>query len=429
MEDRVFLTFAALPMMLRSSPRFRSPLFLVLIIPAVIKLLLIDPVRSFEVHDMALEWIGSGEFRQHHLGAWNYTFQFPVYTAIVALFYLIGLGKTTVLVFQVLCGTASAYLIHRTALVVLSGRSYARSVAITVTALTGLSPFLAYYQVRVLHPFAWDMFLALALFHASWTTRTDRPKQLIGLFLLAGLALFDRPTLAVCMLPFLWHERHYLFGLSAVWLKLFLLILMFVPLGLWSLRNHAVTGRYELNSVTDQMVWMGMQEETEGSGQLPSGDTYVHLLTTAEGAYLVTLDPAGQSAFFRRKWREELRARPWTCVKMLVVKLKNFWLFRSHMGLDHSIKGVAWAVLFFKIYAVLVFLLVLGVPLAHNTKLRTVLMTVLCLSLAQSIFYFETRHRLLVEPLIMLIAVVVIAELSARCRVGRYPTMGSTEAR
>lgn len=394
----------------RSAPRSHYPLVLVLVIAALIKLFFMDAGRSFEVHDTALEWIRSGEFKYHHLGAWNHTFQFPVYTAIVALFYLLGLGKTAVLVFQLACGTASAYLVYRTALVILAGRSYERAVAIGVAALTGLSPFLAYYQVRMLHPFAWDMFLAMALFHLSWTTRTDRPWRLLGLFSLAGLVLLDRPTLAVFMLPFFWRERHYLIRLRNMGLKLILLLVMIAPLGLWSIRNHAVTGRFELNSVSDQIIWMGIQEATQGSGLLPNGDTYAELLTVPERRHLATLYPAGQSAFFKAKWQAEVHKRPWLWWKMLAVKLKNFWLFRSNAGMDHSLAGMFWAILLYKIYAMVLFAIVLCAAWSRNTQVRITLLTVLCLSVAQCVFYFETRHRLLVEPLLMLIAAAAIGD-------------------
>ncbi|MBL7937939.1 MAG: hypothetical protein JNL43_01150 [Flavobacteriales bacterium] len=386
------------------------PLLLALLVPAVLKLFLLNADISFEPHTIALEWIGSGEFRYHHLGAWNYTYQFPVYPAIVAGLYLLGLGKSAVLVFQVVCGTASAYLIHRIALIVLAGRPYAGKVGFGVALLTGLSPFLAYYQVRVLHPFAWDMLLAMGLVYLSLTTRTARPGPLMALFALAGLALLDRPTLVVFLLPFLWNERSFLWRAERLPLKVLLLLVLLLPTGAWLVRNHAVTGRFELNSATAQNLWIGIQEATEGSAQLPNGQNYLHLLTPTEGSQLVGLDAAGQSSFFREKWRAELDGHPGLWWTMMGVKLKNFWLYRSHLGIPRTIAELRWAVPAFKTYTVVLFVLLIAAWWLRCRQLNIVLLSTIALSVVQSLFYVETRHRLLVEPLLMMMALAVIAE-------------------
>ena len=394
-------------------------LLLALSVPAVLKLFFLNADLSFEPHTIALEWIRSGKFRYHHLGGWNYTYQFPVYPAIVAGLYLLGLGKTAVLVVQLIFGTASAYLIQRIAVLVLAGKPYAGKVALGAALLTGLSPFLAYYQVRVLHPFAWDMLLALGLLYSSLTTRTERAGPLIVLFALAGLALLDRPTLIVFLLPFLWHERIFLWRPEKLPLKVALLFLMLLPTSAWMFRNYAITGRLELNSATAQNLWIGIQEATDGSAHLPNGKNYLHLLSPAEASRLASMDAAGHSSFFREKWRSELDGHPGLWGKMMGVKLKNFWLYRSHLGIARIIVPFPWVVIFYKIYAVILFGLVCTSWWLRNPPLNIVLTSVIALSVFQSVFYMETRHRLLAEPLLMLIALAAIAEL-----VGRYQARG-----
>lgn len=402
-------------------PGRRGPVLLWLVVllgPAVLKLFLLRADQVFETHTMALEWIASGEFRHYYLGSWDHAFQMPVHTAILAIFRLAGLGLTAMLVFQVLCGTLTALLIQRTAANILRGSRHADRVAWATALLTGLSPFLAYYQVRMVHPFAWDMLLATALLHASFTADPARRVSLVALFALAGLAVLDRPTLGVFLLPFVLRHGRSLLRWDRLALNALLLLLLFGPVGSWVLRNHAATGRYQLTSVTDQMIWMGLQEETEGSGHLADGTDYRILLSPPECERILRMDAAERSAFFKAKWEAEVREEPGLWWRMLGIKLRNFWLFRSHPGLGHGAE-MGWAMAVYKVYAVLLFVLLLvQVAVFRHRSLMAIFLAVAALSLLQCAFYFETRHRLLAEPMLLLVGIATIAMGVERLRRG-----------
>lgn len=216
------------------------------------------------------------------------------------------------------------------------------------------------------------------------------------------------------MLPFLIRERAFLFSLRAVPQKVGLLVLLVAPLATWMLRNKVVTGRFQLTSVTDQMVWMGVQEETEGSGQLPGGENYLDLLSMAERRALFNMDPVARDTFFRDKWRSEVREQPGLRWRMFLVKLRNFWLFRSQPGADHH--AATWTLVSFKVYATAMLLLLLLALALRDRALRSLLWSVFLLSVVQCAFYFETRHRLLVEPLLLLVVLASCAELFQRLK-------------
>lgn len=384
---------------------------LVLLGPVVVKLLLLRVDVLFEPHAMALEWIGSGQLRYYYLGQWDHAFQFPVYTLVIAGIYALGLGPLSVLAFQVGCATLGAWLVGRLALLLLNGRPYAQRVALITAFCTGLNPFLAYYQVRMVHPFAWDMLLGLGLAYAAFSTDTSRRAPLLLLFALAGSVMLDRPTLGVFIVPFFIRERRWLLARQNAVLKVALIVLLLAPLGGWLARNHKVTGTLQLTSVTDQMIWMGLQEETEGSGHLPNGYLYGALLSTSEQYEFAGLDPAGRSRFFRNKWRSELAESRGLWLRMFVLKMKNFWLFRSNLGIGHGTVVGALAFTGFKIYAGSVLLLCLAAVALRDKALCMVLLPVFILSVVQCCFYFESRHRLLAEPLLLLVAVAILARL------------------
>ncbi|MGV3636429.1 MAG: hypothetical protein ACO1NQ_02155 [Flavobacteriales bacterium] len=396
------------------SPGDFPGLAVILSVSALLKLLFMRVDRAFEAHTMALEWLASGLFRYHYFGSWDATFQFPVYTAVVAAIYGLGLDPWAVLVFQIACGTATAFLIHRIALHLLVHRTYKHAVALGSAGLTALSPFLAYYQVRMIHPFAWDGLLATGLLYAALRATPERRGSLLTLFALGGWVLLNRPTLGVFMLPFLIQHFRFIVNGRSLPLKLGLVVLLFGPLALWLVRNERVSGRYQLTSVTDQMIWMGLQEETEGSGHLADGRSYAHLLSQQEQFGLFAMGPAERSTFFRSKWQAELDATPGLWWRMMLVKLKNFWSFRSHLGLDHGSALSTWAMWAYRVMASLVLLLLLACPFVGDRRLGGPLLAVVCLSVIQCAFYFETRHRLLAEPVLLCVALATAFAIRER---------------
>lgn len=389
-------------------------LAVVLIISAAVKLLLMRVEKAFEAHTMAVEWLASGQFRYHYLGHWDPTFQFPVYTAVVAMIYAIGLDPWAVLVFQVACGTATAWVVHQMALHLLTGRAYAKSVALGSSLLTAFSPFLAFYQARMIHPFAWDALLATALLFLAVRATPERRGTMLALFAVGGLALLNRPTLGVFMLPFLIDHFRFIVNSASLPFKLGMVVLLFGPLSLWLVRNERVSGRYQLTSVTDQMIWMGLQEETEGSGHMADGRSYAHLLSEPERFGLFEMDPVERSAFFRSKWHTELEASPGLWWRMFLVKMKNFWLFRSQLGVDHGSTASTAALSLYKVGSCVTLLLILWGVALRARWLTGPLLAVVALSLVQCSFYFETRHRLLAEPVLLMIALAAAFHIRER---------------
>lgn len=402
---------------------FADPLCWFLLVPALIKLFLLAPVDLFEAHTIAVEWLRSGEFRYHHLGVWNPNYQFPVYPAIVAGFLFTGLGVYGVLVFQVLCGTVSAWLAYRLALTVNGVGGISRKLALLVALLTGLSPFIAVYQVRMVHPFAWDMLLAMALMTGGFIVRPERRVQLLGFFALAGIATLNRPTAVLFLAPFLWMQRAFFLHLRQLPYKALAMALLVLPTGMWMLRNHALLGTWSLNSATGQNLWLGVQEATEGTAQLADGRNYKALLTNAELATLQDRSPVEQSAFFAHRWRQAIGMDHGLWARMMGVKLRNFWLFRSQLGMHHH--GIAqWAAVLYKVYATIVFVLLLIAARYADPAVRLLLISLVLYSIAQALFYVETRHRLVVEPVLLLIALSGAVALWPRIkqRMGQSPS-------
>ena len=386
---------------------------LVLLIPVAVKCAFLRPDQLFEAHTAALDLVATGQFGHHYFGSWDRAFQFPVYTAMLGLLYLFGGGMHIALFFQVVCGTLVAYLCQKLVIHLLHTHRHVHVLGRITALLIGLDPFLAYYQVRMVHPFAWDMLLATGLLYLALVAEPARRRSVIVLFALAGLALLNRPTLGVLLLPFALRHPRLVLGRSDALFKLSLSILLLGPIGCWALRNHLLTGRFQLTSVTDQMVWMGQQEETEGGAYQADGRTYLHLLSIPERHLMFELDPGGRSDLFRAKWKAERKADPFLAWRMLGVKLKNFWLWRNGMGQDHDAR-LHWAKGLYRVHAAILSLLAMASLIIGDRRARYVGFAVLLLSIIQCTFYVETRHRLLVDPVLYVLTITAAARVGDR---------------
>lgn len=400
-------------------------LALILLGSAALKLFFLRADRVFESYTMAMDLAATGQFGHHYYGTWDRAFQLPVHTAVLALFHQLGLGIPAMLFFQVVCGTLTAWIIHQMATHLLQGARYAPRVALVAAALTGLSPFLAYYQVRMVHPFAWDMLLATVLLYGALKIEPQDRIAVIALFALGGLAVLNRPTLGVFLLPFAWRHWRWLFHWKGIVYRMALVVLLLGPLGGWVLRNHAVTGRYWISSVADQMIWMGLQEETEGGAHMPDGKDYRSLLSPAECVLMFQMNAQERSDFFKAKWQAEVRGDRSLWWRMMVIKLRSFWLYRSHPGQDHG-ATMEWAIVLYRAYAIAVVLLMVAQLLVlRHRGLLIITTSVVALSVLQCVFYFETRHRLLAEPMVILVCVATVVMLVDRWQ-HRTCVVGST---
>jgi hypothetical protein len=387
-----------------------SLFLLALLVPVLLKLALVRPDRLFEPHFIAQELLAHGEFRYRDTIGWNYNYQFPVYPFLVAILYSFGQGAIPVLVFHVLLGAGTAFLAYRITL--LMDPAMGSKGACLAMLLVGLDPFTAFYHVRMVHPFALDMFLSMLLLYLSLSIDPHRWRDLLKWAVVAGIAVLDRSTLLVFALPlFLRSVRRpqALVRMAAV------LLLIALPSSLWLVRNKSIYGEWSLNSSSGQNLWIGIQKETQGTAQMSNGNSWLHLLDREDVHRLEQLDAVERSHFFTAKWRQELEADPGLWRHMMGVKLVNFWLFRDALGVDQPQVG-EWVARSFKVLSVTLLIAAVFALAMGGGVTRQVLVTVLVLSLFQAFFYVETRHKLLVQPLLIIVALVTIRQLIQRMR-------------
>ena len=275
-----------------------------------------------------------------------------------------------------------------------------------------LHPLISYYSMNNVHPFSFDMlmFYLPLLLTARYFHRGSRTMDLVLLGVLTGLVLLTRTVLIVNLLPFVTIAATRSDWRSTLRRTAFVLLTALLVSGPWLIRNYVLDGIVGYTSTTGEILWKGSLGNSDGSNVLSDGRTYTADLSDRDRQILYALSVAGQNRFFLQRYFETLRSKPSQVMRMFVVKLKNFFWFRTLIGNDYTVSIRRFIPLYEVTYAAVLLLALLSIPRVGWPSLF-VWSVIVGLGLFQSVFYVETRHRVVIEPLLIFLAVLSMATI------------------
>jgi hypothetical protein len=297
--------------------------------------------------------------------------------------------------------------------------------------LVALQPSLLYYSVTKSDPLPLNALL-LTLICLGASILVERPDGVRGalLGLLIALATLARGTPAIA-LPIV------AIALMVAWgRRAFLPVLAMtggMALGLfpWVARNSVFVGEPLITSTTGENFWRGNNPLATGGVSDKLGRTLTSLSHDDE-AYS-PFSPAIRKAlafgdererhrvFMAEAWRF-IRAKPAHAFFLFTEKMKTFWWRIESRPEDYS---AAKTFLYEWIYRAELCLAVVGVWIwvrrsskttASHATLVIVVSMMLGLSLVQSAFYVQGRHRFLIEPLLLVFTAIGVAGFGDRFR-------------
>jgi 4-amino-4-deoxy-L-arabinose transferase-like glycosyltransferase len=362
--------------------------------------------EKFEYDALAGNLLSQHAYVHRHLGTEYHAFYSGVpYVAIVALVYaVVPWGQTAILLVQSLFSAVLVVVVWRIGQDVANER-----VGLLAAALVAFHPGLIFCDTRKLHPLSFD---ALAIAAATFLAIAMRRGERAGSAALAGaglaLAIFQRPTAAL-LLPLLvalvWHDggparaRRITAFVGAT-------LLVLAP---WLARNYGILGTPVLSTTAAESFWRGNAPHSFGSSYLPSGKTVLETADPALRAALRAADERGQSRIFLDAAVASARHDPLGFARGLGRKLLLFWAAGPQTGLRYP-RG--HLVIYLVYYVLMAGLAALGLwalsrrrdPAPADVALSTMLATICCIWIVQSLFYVETRHRWGVEPLMLVLS-------------------------
>jgi hypothetical protein len=151
------------------------------------------------------------------------------------------------------------------------------------------------------------------------------------------------------------------------------------------------------------VFWLGNNPHAfSGSAATPGGQALYELLPPHQGRQLRQLDELGQQDFFHDEAVAFVRAHPLAFVGRWAVKLGYFWWQSPQAGYLYPGR---W----FRAYQAF-YLLTLALAIAavirgrRQPEIWLLAGFCLALSLLQSAYYVEGRHRLAIEPILLVLA-------------------------
>jgi 4-amino-4-deoxy-L-arabinose transferase-like glycosyltransferase len=335
------------------------------------------------------------------LGTIYRSYMEPLYPGLCALVY--ALTGHSFLALGIVQAALGALLVG---LVFLCGRRLTGDRAgLLGGALAALHPGLIVYSTKF-HPFILDALLLLLVVTACLHWRPWVAGAL-ALGAALGLCVLTRATVLVTVPIIAW----WLWSRGG---RRFLPLVLATAAAIvapWTIRNYGVQHRFVLTrSGTSLVFWLGNNPHVfSGSAATPDGRALYQLLPPDERAHLGQLDELGQQDFFHDEAVAFVRAHPLAFLGRWAVKLGYFWWQSPQAGYLYPGAGFR---LYQAFYLALMALAIAAV-IRDRRRPEVWLLASFCLaiSLLQSAYYIEGRHRLAIEPILLVLAGASLAQL------------------
>ena len=364
---------------------------------------------------IARNMLETGEMFYMQRGTPNYMFQFPVYPWLLFVTYKIfGYDPFYAIVLNIVIISITCFLLYKIFIDICTiqdlklKRVKPELIALLSVLAFLLHPFISYYSMFKVHPFIINMFFPVLIILLS-IKYIQRPsiKNLCLLGISTGFGILNRSTAFVALLPFVFFEIEH-FGFKKFILNLLVVFsISLLVISPWLMRGYSLYGKASMAPMLSEVLWKGSLYNSDGSNYLLDGRTYKSVLSKKEKEYLYGQPIVVQNDFFSAKYNNLLRIDPQHVLHMYLLKIKNFWLYHKNIGIEYG-KKIQSLLFIYKGYSVFLLILNFCAFFIFKFKPLVLLSYPIGLSLIQSIFYVETRHRMIAEPIIFFFGVLVL---------------------
>ncbi|HBB96093.1 MAG TPA: hypothetical protein DC054_11945 [Blastocatellia bacterium] len=375
--------------------------------------------ETLEYDGMARSLLAGHGLVFEHLQVPYHSFAPPLYPWLSAASYWLCGSLILLMMLQVVAGSALAVAVAQ-----IAGRFSAGAIApLAAGLLIAFHPGLIIYNVNKAHPLTFDaLFFTLAVLQAFRLRERTTVRRAIEFGVIVGLGTLSRATLII-FLP--------LVAMWLVWVlrkgSLKLVVRAIVVAGLcttaivipWTIRSSLLHHQFVFMLTTDaEDFWRGNNPNATGSTYATAERTELEMLTPRELADLLRQrDEVAQANWFTARSHAFIREHPREFVRLTAVKMLHFWWIAPQTGLLYP---RSWFFAYMMYYVLVLLLAMIGAGsvwrmgnLARQ-QLLLIAAFLLALSLLQSLYYVEGRHRWAVEPILIAISGVGVGAIAAR---------------
>jgi 4-amino-4-deoxy-L-arabinose transferase-like glycosyltransferase len=381
--------------------------------------------ETWEYEEIAKNLLEGRGFTIFHHNMVFRSFVVPVFPVVSAFLHWIG-GPGLGLFYAFHLATAAAIIVLTYAI---ASRWFDNRTASIAALLVALEPGLIIYhsyKVDVIALSSLLLLLGIYLFVLSVETGRQRPAWLAGV--VAGLGILTRPDLiAILVTPLAWLVvrrngfRMNWQNMAVFWIAALLVV---IP---WLGRNYHVHGKWVMSTIAGETLWIGNNPHASGTTLTLNNRDHLDLAPEEFRRTVAQLSEIERDAFYREQAVEYIKADPGGFVRRAGNKIMYFWWFsptyawRYYDWLPRFLPGV-----YKDLYAFLLGMAIYGSWTAlrsSNLAVRPLTLSLLLVPMAiafiHSVNFVEGRHRLLVMPMILILAAHGMATIIALCCAAR----------
>src|ERR1051325_323306 len=353
---------------------------------AIVSGALVHP-QTWEQEQIATNLIERHAFVYDHDGFVYRSYSEPMYPFLAAGVYLAtNHNQTALVLLQLLIAAATVWIV---------GTLPLQGANISALLLAIHPGFIRYSSV--LHPFVLDSFFFIAAAAALVRFRHE-PSLRRGIVaaLIIGLGALTRPTILLFVVPLCWIARR-------VPRMLVLALVTLAVVAPWTIRNAFVHRTFMLTRSGSGIVfWLGNNPASSGSAMDAEGRAVItkarpELQRRIAGAK----NEVERDRIFSDAAWQYIRAHPFAAIGRYAQRLGYFWWFSPQWGAAYSprlrLVYRAW-------WLALLVLMAIGAARSRNRDVWLLAALAILISLLQSAYYVEGRHRLAIEPLLLPLA-------------------------
>jgi hypothetical protein len=167
----------------------------------------------------------------------------------------------------------------------------------------------------------------------------------------------------------------------------------------WTIRNAIVLHDFVLTrSGTGFVFWLGNNPSASGSAIDAGGRSIRRLASPQLQKRILAAGELARDRIFMQEARDYIRRDPFAAAVRVLKRLGYFWWFSAQWGLLYSpavrLIYIAW-------WTILLLLCAIGATVSRRLDVWMLSAMAFLISLGQSLYYVEGRHRLAIEPLIL----------------------------
>jgi 4-amino-4-deoxy-L-arabinose transferase-like glycosyltransferase len=378
--------------------------------------------QTWEYEDIANSLL-SGHGYVYTVGQMSYVaaVSSPLYVLLTALVYFMtGHSQAVMLILQALFGGATAALA-----VWLASRMGRIEAAWAAGILVAIDPGLLVYSAE-LHPLSLDALAFLTVICATvalplWPRWRDT--AIVGVAL--GVAALTRTTvLSLTPILLVWAARYRCLRLISLasGVLVAVALLVYSP---WPIRNSLLLSQVLVgSSESSEWLWRGTNPNATGSSYTVDQHTMLEVAPPDFQARIAAASESERMAIYRDAALQFAQQHPLDAARLYFVKLKAFWFGSDTTG---ALYPAYWTPLYQAWFGLVLIFSAVGVwstwrDLEARSISVLIIASLLLVALSQAVFYVEGRHRLAVEPLLLVLAAVGVSQLVILRRAARLET-------